>query len=137
VRHFLTYDDRKTDRLYGYVTRHKKTADFLRLLKWVRRRYPPGQRLDIVLDNYGTHLSSEATGWAATHNVRLYFTPTNASWLNRIESHFGPLKKFALNNSDHRSHAEQESAIRSYPLWRNRHHDLAIQPLPQARNRAA
>jgi transposase len=137
VRHFLAYYDLKTDRLYGYVTRHKKTRDFLRFLKWVRRRYPPGQRLYIVLDNYGTHLSSEVSRWARGHNVRLYFTPTNASWLNRIESHFGPLKKFALNNSDHRSHEEQESAIRSYLLWRNRHRNLAIQALPHARNRAA
>jgi len=137
VRHFLAYYDLKTNRLYGYVSRHKKTADFLRFLKWVRRRYPPGQRLYIVLDNYGTHLSSVVTGWAANHNVRLYFTPTNASWLNRIECHFGPLKKFALNNSDHRSHEEQETAIRNYLLWRNRHRDLAIQALPHARNRAA
>lgn len=75
--------------------------------------------------------------WARGNNVRLYFTLTNASWLNRIECHFGPLKKFALNNSDHRSHEEQEAATHSYLLWRNRHRDLTIQPLRKARNRAA
>ena len=137
VRHFLAYYDLKTDRLYGYVTERKKTADFLRFLKWVRRRYPKTQRLHIVMDNYGTHISDAVAVWARSNNVRLYFTPTNASWLNRIECHFGPLKKFALNNSDHRSHEEQEAAIKSYLLWRNRHRDLAIQPLPKARNRAA
>lgn len=137
VRHLLAYYDLKTDRLYGYVSEHKKTADFLRFLKWIRGRYPRSQRLHIVLDNYGTHISDAVACWARGHNVRLYFTPTNASWLNRIECHFGPLKKFALNNSDHRSHEQQAAAIRSYLLWRNRHRDLAIQPLPQARNRAA
>ena len=137
VRHFLAYYDLKTDRLYGYVTQHKKTPDFLRFLKWMRRRYPATQRLHIVMDNYGTHISADVARWAQGHNVRLYFTPTNASWLNRIECHFGPLKKFALNNSDHRSHEEQEAAIDSYLLWRNRHRDLAIQPLPKMRNRAA
>jgi len=137
VRHFLAYYDLKTDRLYGYVSKYKKTPDFLRFLKWVRSRYPRGQRLHIVLDNYGTHVSGAVADWAQGNNVRLYFTPTNASWLNRIECHFGPLKKFALNNSDHRSHEEQEAAIHSYLLWRNRHRDLAIQPLPKARNRAA
>jgi transposase len=137
VRHLLAYYDLKTDRLYGYVSKHKKTVDFLRFLKWVRGRYPRGQRLHIVLDNYGTHISDDVARWARGHNVQLYFTPTNASWLNRIECHFGPLKKFALNNSDHRSHQEQEAAIHSYLLWRNRHRDLTIQPLPKARNRAA
>jgi transposase len=137
VRHLLAYYDLKTDRLYGYVSQHKKTPDFLRFLNWVRGRYPREQRLHIVLDNYGTHISADVARWARGHNLRLHFTPTNASWLNRIECHFGPLKKFALNNSDHRSHEEQEAAIHSYLLWRNRHRDLAIQPLPKARNRAA
>jgi transposase len=126
-----------SDRLYGYLTRHKKTPDFLRFLKWLRRRYPLGQRLHIVLDNYGTHISDAVAAWARGHKVRLYFTPTNASWLNRIECHFGPLNKFALNNSDHRSHEEQETAIHGYLLWRNSHRDLTIQPLSKARNRAA
>lgn len=137
VRHFLAYYDLKADRLYGSMTQYKKTTDFLCFLKWVRSRYPRGQRLSIVLDNYGTHTSGDVARWARRNNVRLYFTPTNASWLNRIECHFGPLKTFALNNSDHRSHEEQEAAIHSYLRWRNRHRDLAIQPLPTARNRVA
>jgi transposase len=89
------------------------------------------------MDNYGTHIGDDVARWARRANARLYFTPTNASWLNRIECSFGPLKKFALNNSDHRSHAEQQRAVRSYLLWRNRHRQLTIQPLPGARNRAA
>ncbi len=137
VRHLLAYYDLKTDRLYGCVSKHKKTVDFLRFLKWVRGRYPRWQRLHIVLDNYGTHLTGQVARWARRTNVRLYFTPTNASWLNRIECHFGPLKKFALNNSDHGNHEAQEAAIHSYLLWRNRHRNLTIQPLPEARNRAA
>jgi len=137
VRHFLAYYDLKTDRLYGYLSERKKLPDFLGFLKWVRRRYPMSQRLHLVMDNYGTHVSVAVAAWAATHNVRLYFTPTNASWLNRIECHFGPLKKFALNNSDHRSHAEQEAAIMSYITWRNRRRPIGVQPLAKARNRAA
>ena len=137
VRHLLAYYDLKTDRLYGYISERKRGPDFLRFLKWVRRRYPFSQRLYIVLDNYATHVSAAVAAWAATHNVRLYFTPTNASWLNRIESHFGPLKKFALNNSDHRTHAQQEAAIMSYLDWRNHRRSIAIQPLARARNRAA
>lgn len=52
--------------------------------------------------------------WAAAHNIRFYLTPTQASWLNRIECQFTALKKFALENSDFRTHEEQQQSIESY-----------------------
>jgi transposase len=119
VRHFLAAYDFETDRLYGQFTRQKTWVEFLAFLKWVRRRYPSDQVLHIVLDNYGPHLKTEVRAWAATHNVRFYLTPTQASWLNRIECHFTALKKFALENSDYRSHEEQQHAIEDYLSWRN------------------
>jgi len=127
VRHFLAFYDLETDRLYGRFTRRKTWVQWLSLLKWVRRRYPAGQALHIVLDNYGSHLKAEVLLWAATHNIRFYFTPTEGSWLNRIESHFTGLKKFALDSSDHRSHQEQQEAIESYLAWRNRKRPLSCQ----------
>jgi transposase len=127
VRHFLAFYDMETDRLYGQFTWHKTWVEFLGFLKWVRRRYPSTQVLHMVLDNYGPHLKAEVRAWAATHRVRFYFTPTEASWLNRIESHFTALKKFALDTSDHRSHEEQQQAIEDYLSWRNRKRLLAMQ----------
>jgi hypothetical protein len=58
VRHFLAYYDLETDRLYGRFTWHKKAKDFLSFLRWVRSRYPRGQKLYIVVDNYGPHITS-------------------------------------------------------------------------------
>lgn len=126
VRHLLAFYDLETDRLYGQFTSCKRWPQFLAFLKWVRRRYPAGQTLHIVLDNYGPHVKEEVRLWAVTHQVRFYFTPTNASWLNRIECHFTALKKFALETSDHRSHEEQQQAIESYLVWRNRRRLLAV-----------
>jgi transposase len=137
VRHFLAYYHLTTDRLYGRMTKHKKLPDLMSFMKWVRRRYPIGQTLHVVLDNYGTHCSHELTEWAKRHNVRLYFTPTNASWLNRIQCHFAPLKKFALANSDQRTHQEQDKAIQNYLLWRNRHRSINIQSYAEVRKCAA
>jgi transposase len=127
VRHFLAFYDLETDRVYGRLTRRKTWVQWLSFLKWVRRRYPAGQRLHIVLDNYGPHLKVEVLRWAATHNIRFYFTPTEGSWLNRIESQFTGLKKFAVDSSDHRSHEEQHQAIESYLAWRNRKRALSCQ----------
>jgi len=126
VRHFLAYYDLETDRLYGRFTKHKKARDFLSFLKWVRSRYPRCQTLHMVMDNYGPHVTGNVLAWAKTHNVRVYLTPTNSSWLNRIESQFTALKKFALQPSDYRDHEEQQAAIESYLAWRNRARDLSI-----------
>jgi hypothetical protein len=43
-----------------------------------------------VLENFSPHLSTtddpRVGAWAAANNVELAYTPTNASWLNRIEA---------------------------------------------------
>jgi transposase len=126
VRHFLAYYDLETDRLYGRFTAHKTAKDFLSFLRWVRSRYPRSQKLHMVMDNYGPHITETVLAWAKNHNIRVYLTPTNGSWLNRIESQFTALKKFALQPSDYRSHEEQQAAIESYLTWRNRARDISI-----------
>jgi transposase len=120
VRHFLAAYDLETDRLFGLFRRRKTAVQFLEFLKWLRWRYPSGQVLHVVLDNFSPHLKEEVLLWAWGHNIRLYLTPSQASWLNRIESQFTALKEFALSNADFRSHEEQIEAILSYLGWRNR-----------------
>jgi transposase len=119
VRHMFGLYDLETDRLWGVFAGRKTWREFLSFLKWVRRRYPGDETLHIVLDNYSPHLKTEVLRWAIAHNVRFYWTPTNASWLNRIECQFTALKKFALENSDFRTHQEQEESITRYLSWRN------------------
>jgi transposase len=126
IRHFLAYYDLETDRLYGRFTRSKTAKDMLSFLRWVRSRYPHSQKLHIVMDNFSPHITDDVLLWANRHNIRFYLTPTNGSWLNRIESQFTALRKFALKNSDHRSHEEQQAAIESYLCWRNHSRDLSI-----------
>jgi transposase len=128
VRHFLAAYDLETDRLYGQFTRHKTWVEFLAFLKWIRRRYPRHQVLHVVLDNYGPHLKTEVRKWAAAHDIRFYWTPTQASWLNRIECQFTSLKKFALDTSDFRSHEAQQQAIEDYLSWRNGQGMLSVAP---------
>ena len=78
----------------------------------------------MVLDNFSPHLSTKKDQrvgeWAAANNVELAYVPFNASWLNRIEAQFQALRYFALDGTDHASHAEQASMIRRYIAWRNR-----------------
>jgi hypothetical protein len=54
------------------------------------------------------------------NSVETAYTPTNCSWLNRIEAQFTALRYFALDGTDHTSR-EQASMIRRYIIWRNNH----------------
>jgi transposase len=128
VRHFLGAYDLETGRLFGKFTKSKTWKDFLSFLRWLRRRYRKEEKLHIVLDNFKPHGKTEILAWARKHNVRLYFTPTNASWLNRIECQFTALKKYALENSDYQSHEDQHAAIESYLHWRNGRRSITITP---------
>jgi hypothetical protein len=68
----------------------------------------------------GPRRATQLQHWAAANNVELAYTPTNASWLNRIQAQFTALRYCTLDGTDHGSHREQASMIRRYISWRNR-----------------
>jgi len=125
VRHLLAGYDLSTDRLYGHVKTRKGRTEFLAFCRYLRSLHPPEIRIAIVLDNFSPHLSTRTDArvgaWAAANNVELAYVPFYGSWLNRIEAQFTALRYFALDGTDHPSHAEQASMIRRYIAWRNRH----------------
>lgn len=126
VRHMYGLYDLERDTLVGRFVRTKNWISFLEFLRWVRRQYRHGEVLHIVLDNAGYHATAEVLAWAAQHRIRFFWTPTEASWLNRIECHFTAMKKFALDNTDYRTHRQQQAAIRRYLAWRNGARPISI-----------
>ncbi|MDF6066833.1 hypothetical protein H8R03_33605 [Streptomyces sp. JH010] len=48
-----------------------------------------------MADNFSPHLTTKRCQrvgiWAAANNVEIAYTPTNSSWLNRIEAQFSAL----------------------------------------------
>jgi len=125
VRHLLAGYDLSTDRLYGHIKARKTRAEFLAFARYLRSLHPMHVRIAIVLDNFTPHRSTRTDqrvgDWAATNNVELAYVPFYGSWLNRTEAQFTALRYFALDGTDHPSHAEQASMIRRYIAWRNRH----------------
>jgi transposase len=98
VRHLLAAYDLSRDRLYGHIKPRKRRGEFLVFCRYLRSLYPPGVRIGLVLDNASAHLSTRKDRrvgqWAAANNVELAYTPTNASYLNRIE---GPSPRCATS----------------------------------------
>jgi hypothetical protein len=75
------------------------------------------------IGHYSPHLMKDKRvgQLAAASNVEIAYTPTNSSWLNRVETQFTALRYIALDGTDHVSHEELDSMIRRYIIWRNNH----------------
>lgn len=125
VRHLFAAYDLAQDKLYGHVKTTKNRTTFLQFCRYLRTLYPADVRVAIVCDNFSPHLTTKkcrrVADWAEANNVEIAYTPTNSSWLNRIEAQFTALRYFALDGTDHPSHKEQGSMIRRYIIWRNKH----------------
>ena len=100
--------------------KRKRWQEVLAFLKSVRRRYPHDRLIYVILDNMKTHSKDEVVQWCASNNVKLIFTATYASWMNRIECHFAPAKQFVINNSDYPDHTSIGRAMQNYIRWRNK-----------------
>ena len=120
VKQLLAGFDLGKDKIYAHVKDRKRWPEVLAFLKYLRTKYPDYKRLYIVLDNFSPHIKLEVKAWAKKNKVTLVYTPTNASWLNRIECHFAPIRKFVFAGSNYANHHELALALRKYIRWRNK-----------------
>jgi transposase len=125
VRHLFAAYELGEDKLFGHIKPRKTRGRFLEFCRYLRSLYPRETRIAIVCDNFSPHLTTASDGrvgaWATASNVEIAYTPTNSSWLNRVEAQFTALRYFALDGTDHSSHKQQASMIRRYIIWRNNH----------------
>lgn len=118
---FATYDVHD-DRLHGQLETHKNAGVVLDHFKALRGRYDPGLRIYLVMDNLSTHKTQDIRDWAQASNVELVFTPTYASFLNRIECHFWAIGEFVVKNSDYPSWDALTAAMSKHIDYRNGPH---------------
>lgn len=107
------------DELWGVVRHQKSGVNTLKALKSIRARRPDGGWIYVILDNLSAHKGKPIRRWAERHRVELCFTPTYSSWANPIEAHFGPLREFVLNNSNHPNHTVLTRRLHAHLRWRN------------------
>ncbi|WP_436961354.1 IS630 family transposase [Streptomyces sp. SudanB182_2057] len=140
LRYFYGCYSLDDDRLWGVARRKKGATNTLAALKSIRTARPDGAPIYAILDNLFAHKGETIWLWSRKNRVELCFTPTYASWANRVEAHLGALRQFTLANSDHRSHPAQTRALYAYLRWRNanaRHSDvLAARRKERARIRS-
>ena len=115
------------DTLWGAVRNQKSAVNVLKALRSIRAARPDGEMIYVILDNLSAHKGLKIREWARRNQVELCFTPTYSSWANPIEAHFGPLREFVLNNSNHPNHVVLTRRLHAYLDWRNtnaRHPDV-------------
>ena len=119
VRHLLAFYDVHDDVLWGYFRAHKRRQEVFDVLRRVRARYPQRERIYLVMDNFSPHRRIEIRRWARQSNVTLVWTPTNASWLNRIECQFTELKSAVFHNSSYTKHEDVKHNTYRFLRYRN------------------
>ena len=124
------------DELFGVVRHRKSAANTLKALKSIRAKRPDGDWIHVILDNLSAHKGTTIGKWAVKNKVELCFTPTYSSWANPIEVHFGPLREFVLNNSNHPNHVVLTRRLHAHLRWRNTHGSHPELLLAQRRERA-
>jgi transposase len=122
VRYLFAAYDVHSDRLHGRLREHKNAGEVLAFFKQIRMRYPPKLRIYLVMDNLSTHKTDKIREWAEKANVELVFTPTYASFLNRIECHFWAIGEFVVKNADYPGWDTLAKAMAEHIRYRNGPH---------------
>lgn len=104
--------------------RHRH-VEWLKFLRQIDRETPKGKPLHLIADNYATHKHPAVQVWLEKHpRFTMHFTPTSASWLNRVERFFRDITTERIRRGVFTSVAELIAAIDGYIA----HHN--IQPKP-------
>jgi hypothetical protein len=124
----------------GVVRTKKSAVNTLAALKPIRAARPDGHRSTSSWTTSPPDYGQAIRACAARNKVELGFNPTNSSWANPIEAHFGPLRTFVIAGSNHPNHSVQARRTHDYLRRRNantRHPDLlAAQRRERARIRS-
>ena len=121
VEQLHAFYDVHADCLVGRVRKRKTARDIVAGFKHLRACYPRQLRIYVSMDNLSANVRA-AKDFFPGHNMEAVYLPTNASWLNAIESEFTALHADTIKNSDDSDHHQRRRRIYRYLRWRNRHH---------------
>jgi transposase len=94
-------------------SKRRRRLEFLDFMNQVVADYPD-REIHVVLDNLKTHKPKRDL-WLARHkNVHCHFTPTHASWLNRVEIWFSILARSTLDGASFTSVHQLRQAIDAF-----------------------
>ena len=114
--------DVHADRLRTRLRARRRGSDVLSFMRQIRLCYPARRRIYWIQDNLSANWTPEIRGFAAKSKIELVPTPTYASYLNRVECHFGPITEFVCNNADYLDWDAFAFALADHVRYRNGPH---------------
>lgn len=119
IRYIFGALDAHRDRLYARMRPRRAGTDVPGFMRTIRLVYPARQRIYWIQDNLSANWTPDIRKFAEASKIVLVPTPTYASYLNRIESHFRPIQEFVFNNTDYPDWNTAQRAVADYITHRN------------------
>lgn len=108
--------DLQTGEAIPLVRDKHSSMEYIEFLKLLDDKYPKGDKLRIVLDNFKVHTSEATRKYLATVPGRFefVFTPKHGSWLNMVEGFFSKMTRQMLRGIRVKSKEELTNRIYGY-----------------------
>lgn len=104
-----------TGEVIGQCAKRHRHTEWLKFLRLIEKSTLPGNEIHISCDNYGTHKHPKVKSWLNYHKrFHVHFTPTSASWLNRVERFCRDLSERQLRRGIFRSVSDLEQSVMDY-----------------------
>lgn len=131
---FLGFYDVHADVLSGKFTRRKRIVEVAEAFRRLRACYPH-RKLFVVIDGlHQVHDHPRFLAICKKLRITLVFTPTEGSFLNPIETHFGVLGRATYAGSDDPTHGARRRRVYRYLSMRHRERGNASHPLTRIRS---
>jgi transposase len=102
-------------KVIGDFHKRHRHQEFLQFLRRINREFPGKTPLHLVMDNYGTHNTTEVKTWLNAHaRFVTHFVPTSCSWLNLIERWFAELTNKRIRRGSFLSVPDLIAAIQEF-----------------------
>lgn len=91
---------------------------------WQEVMLPYWQResIHLIMDNLSAHKKAfRMLPYRMRRRIKVYWLPTNSSWLNLIESYFSALQRTALSNTNYETPQEIEQGLLRGVQYLNSH----------------
>jgi transposase len=107
--------DVKAGTIIGKCMARHRAQEFRKFLDEVERNVPADLDVHVVMDNYATHKTKLIRDWFVKRpRWHVHYTPTSASWIDRVERFFALPTGRALKRGVFHSVRELETAIKRY-----------------------
>jgi transposase len=113
--------DVATGTVFAECKARHRHQEFLNFLRDLNACVPAELDLDLIVDNYATHMHAKVRAWLAQHSrFHLHYTPTYSSWLNQVERWFALITQRAIRRGSFRSVKELVAKIDAFVQHYNR-----------------